>query len=193
MDCRVWQAMDAQNIQIDPDARIRYLVSNSKRMGALFQEIRETITIQAEPFDVFWRDAQELLAAHYAEAGSFDGQPLDPNVGMARAMEASQQLLVMTARRGGAIVGYILFFINPSFESKNVLLGFQNIFYVKPEHRGTLGKKLRDRAISVLKERGVTALMLRAGVRARGPKLAALYEREGAKHLGALYCLPLED
>jgi predicted N-acetyltransferase YhbS len=110
---------------------------------------------------------------------------------MALALEAQNQLLVMTARQDGHMVGYIVFLINSSFESRGVLLGFQNIFYVKPEFRGKLGKKLRDAAKARLVEMGVSFLMLRSGVRARGPHLKAMYAREGAIALGELYMLPL--
>ena len=34
--------------------------------------------------------------------------------------------------------------------------------------------------------------MLKSGVRASGPRLGALFEREGAEFMGSLYRLPLE-
>jgi hypothetical protein len=191
LDRRWFDEMAPRNIQIDILARTRILMHTAGRMRGLFDEIRGTVTIQRERFGTFYRDGRDLFAAHYAEAGSFDGLPLDPDVDMALALEAQNQLLVMTARQDGHMVGYIVFLINPSFESRGVLLGFQNIFYVKPELRGKLGKKLRDAAKARLLEIGVSFLMLRSGVRARGPHLKAMYAREGALALGELYMLPL--
>lgn len=192
LDRSVWERLSTQNIQIDMAERMHLLQAKQAKMLKLFTDLGKIVTVQQECFDTFYRDAQSLFAAHYEEAGSFDGLPLDPNIDMAQEMERAGRLLVMTARCGGVIVGYIVFLINPSFESKNVLLGFQNIFYVKPEFRGKLGKRIRDSAIARLKEMGVKMLILRSGVRARGPHLAAMFEREGALHLGGLYSLALE-
>lgn len=182
------------NLQIDMAARHNLLDAYGRRMMVLFTEIDSTITFQQERFDPFYRDATEqgLFSAHYAEAGSIDGLPLDPNVELARNLERAGHFLAMTARMGDRMIGYIVFLINPSFESRGVLLGFQNIFYVLPGHRGKLGLRLHAAARAVLRAKGVKHLILRSGVRARGSDQRYLFERLGAKPMGGLYMLPLE-
>lgn len=188
-----WRRMDAQNIQIDMDGRLALLGQNADRMGRLFEEINAAVTIQEEPFDTFYRDGQELFDEHRAEAGSFDGLDWDPDIEKARAMESAGRILVLTARKAGKIVGYLLYLLDTSFESKTVLLAYQNVFFVRKKHRGTLGARLYDIALEKLRDRGVKAEVLRSGVRARGPKLRALFERKGAVLMGSLYYLWLEN
>lgn len=183
-----------RNIQIDMDARRAALTLYQHRMAALFINIEHTVTIQQEPFDSFYRDAtnQELFQDHYAEAGRIDGLPLDPDVDLAQALEREGRFLAMTARMGDRMIGYIVFLINPSFESRGVLLGYQNIFYVRPGHRGKLGLRLHAAARAWLRAKGVKHLILRSGVRARGSDQRYLFERLGAKPMGGLYMLSLE-
>jgi L-amino acid N-acyltransferase YncA len=110
---------------------------------------------------------------------------------MAKRLEVDGNFLAVTARKGEKMIGYIVFLVNPSFESRQVMLGFQNIFYVKPEHRGGLGRQLHKAAVAILKAQGVQMLIMRSGVRARGPSQKFLFERLGAKPMGQLYALPL--
>jgi hypothetical protein len=183
--------LNGRNIQIDMAQRMGLLIQNGNRLISLFDEIGRTITIQREDFDRFYSDGVALFRDHYKEAGSFDGLPLDPNVEMAKSLERQGQFLAMTARLGGEMIGYIVFLINPSFESRHVMLGFQNIFYVKPEHRGKLGTKLHKAAVAALKAQGVMMIIMRSGVRARGPSQKFLFQRMGAQSMGEIYSLPL--
>jgi GNAT superfamily N-acetyltransferase len=185
--------LNGRNIQIEMAQRMALLIQNKDRLTSLFDEIGRQITIQREDFDRFYRDGSGIFRAHYEEAGSFDGLPLDPNVEMAKGLERDENFLAVTARVGDNMVGYIVFLINPSFESRHVMLGFQNMFYVKPEFRGKLGRQLHNAAVAILKARGVKMLIMRSGVRARGPSQKFLFERLGARRMGELYALPLVD
>lgn len=186
-----YDRMAAQNIQVNVQERTRTLMHTASRMRHLFDEIRGKITIQQERFDDFYEDSIELFAEHYAEAGSFFGLPLDPDVEMARALEANNQLVVMTARQDGRMVGYIVYPINRLFESKGYLVAFRNIWFVRKGYRGGLGIKIRKAAQRVLIEMGVKFELDRRGTRARGPHMDALYRREGAMDMGEIYLLPL--
>jgi GNAT superfamily N-acetyltransferase len=187
-----WLSLRDKNLQIDLDQRQRIIGSRIHAMTNLFNEIGQTVTIESEGFESFYRDGQALFDLHRTEAGPMDGLPFDPNIEMARALEAAGQLVVVTARcPNEGIVGYIVFLINPSFESRGVLLGYQNIFFVRRDKRG-LGPQLHAHARAELQRRGVTQLVLRAGTRASGPKQAALFDRLGARYIGGLYSLSLE-
>lgn len=191
MSDATYDRMNAENIQVNVHERTRTLIHAASRMRRLFDEIRARVTIQQERFDDFYEDSHELFAEHYAEAGSFYGLPLDPDVEMARALEANNQLLVMTARQDGRMVGYIVYPINRLFESKGYLVAFRNIWFVRKGFRGGLGIKLKRIAERNLFERGVRFVMDRRGVRARGPHMDALYRREGAMDMGEMYMRPL--
>jgi hypothetical protein len=192
LDLGWWSEMDGRNVQVSPDEWIAKLVDRQDRINALFREIDDRVTVQIEDFDALYRDGQELFAEHYLEAGSFADLPLDPNVEMARAMAAAGQLVVTTARKAGALIGYLVFLINPCFESRHTLLGFQNIFFVRKGHRG-IGTRMHALARAELKARGVSMLILRSGVRASGQKQKHLFSRLGAREMGELYYLPLGD
>jgi hypothetical protein len=188
-----FETWNARNIQIDMKARYDLLTVHQHQMVTLFKEIEQTVTIQAEPFDTFYRDGQALFQAHVDEVGTNHGHPIDPNVELARAMERQGYFLAMTARRGDKMVGYIVFMTNPAFESRTLLLAFQNIFFVLPEFRGRLGLKLHAAARKALKARGVEIAILRSGMLGRGPAMERFFKRLGARSMGEMYALPLED
>lgn len=188
-----WEKMAPQNIQIDMDARMQRLIYRAGMVGKIFAEMDQVVTIQFEDFDTYFRDSTDLRLAHAAEAGPDEDIVLDPNIDMIAALEAMGNLLIATARSGAEMVGYVLFIINPVLENKSTVIGFQNAFFVRQDFRGRTGPKLRDACKTELRRRGVGFLMLKSGIRADGPRLKAIYEREGAKYMGSLYRLSLED
>lgn len=190
-DRRHWLALADRNIQVDMNERGRLLMANSDRMFALFAEIAATVTIQIEPFAVFLRDAMDLLVAHRAEAGEFEEQPVDPDFDMAQDLADKGQLILATARTGDEMIGYLVFIIGPIVETKGILVGFQNIFYVRPDHRTTLGPRLHAAARAELKRMGVTRLVLRSGVKAVAERQEILFKRLGARYMGSMFSLTL--
>lgn len=180
----------ARNIQIDMNERMLALTARRDTISALFQQIRDTVTIQIEPFETFYRDGQTLFREHAAEAGPINGLPLNPNVRFARAMEANGGFVAATARVSGKMIGYIVFLINESFESADVLIAHQNIFFVRRGHRGR-GPKIRNFAKAELRARGVRFILGRSGVRASGAKQKHVFMREGGQYQGELYLIPL--
>lgn len=186
-----WKKFEHQNIQIDMHARRRELGLRLADMSNLFREIGETVTLQTEAFSNFYRDGQALFAAHEQEAVTAGEEPIDPNVEMAQALEASGRLLIVTARNATEMVGYLVFVVGPILERRGVLCGFQNIFFVRKDMRGIMGRRLHARARAELKARNVDMLVMRAGVRASGPKQNHLFQRLGARPMGSVYSLNL--
>jgi len=190
----LWVKSHDANIQIDIPERLRLLEDRHDTIAHIQDSILAKscdVTMHVESFSEFYRDAKYLLGMHAKEAGPMDGMPFDPDIDMAMALYNSGSLMICTARCSGLIVGYIFFIISPSLESRGILLGVRNIWYVHPAWRGRLGLKLHDFASDRLRERGVSALTLRSGVRADGPRHFKYYERKGAKDMGRLYHLPL--
>lgn len=188
-----WHQLDAQNIQVDPVDHLALVARRHDPLVALFGEIDARVRIQLEDFETFYRDGQDLFAEAYAEAGGFADLPFDPNIEMMRTLAAADQLIVVTARNSAGMVGYLVFLISQCFESRHVLLGFQNLFFVRRGHRGRLGQKLHAAARAELKARGVTMLVMRAGVRASSAKQKHLFARLGAIDMGNLYYLKMRD
>jgi hypothetical protein len=191
-----WRVLVDENIQVDPAWRESVMQARGAAIQSLFLRILKRaapITIQTERLRQFRVDGQALFDAHYAEAGSYEGMPLDVNWAMFEALDASGQLVVTTARVLGILVGYLVFFTGPSLENKAILVGYQNVFFVVKEFRGTLGRRLHQAARAELRRRGVGQLILRSGVRAAGPKQAKYFERLGAKYLGTVYSLLLAE
>lgn len=192
-DYHHWRSYAAQNIQVDAVARTEEVIAKTESLQALFTEINSYATIQIEPFEDVLRDGQSLFALHQAEAGSFAGLPFDPDIEQFRAFDRAGALLAITARTPLGLVGYLGFLLSPCLESRARIWAHQNVFFVHPEHRGSLGPRMHAFARAELKRRQVDAVILRSGVRARGPDLKHLFRRMGAKTLGELYYLSLGD
>ena len=65
-------------------------------------------------------------------------------------------------------------------------------FYVDPDFR-RIGPRLLRVSMDLLRDKGVSEVMLRAGVLGSGPKAGALYRRLGAVPDGQLYRLKLRE
>ncbi len=190
-DRRWWWSFRGRNIQLDMPLRLRMLEERRHELERVFTEIHSYVTIQVEGWATFWRDGQALFAEHYAEAGTFFGLPIDIDVEGLAARERVGRLLIVTARNVLGMVGYIVFLIDGTIENRHAVIAFQNIFFVRKEHRWKrLGPRIHARALKEMRARGVLGTVCRAGVAASGPKQKALFEREGARYMGALYYLP---
>lgn len=200
-----WESIAPVNTQGNMRALMRYCFANKpqiERAAAMCRrELRRGahvvsadlsgVTIQTETFETFWRDGQTLFAEHAAEVGGRDGVTLNPNVALARRMEAAGSAQIMTGRDGGRMVGYLVTLISPSLEDASLVVAMQNTFFVSRRYRG-LGPHLQRESLARLERRGVGEVIFRAGVRGSGPKLGVLYERLGAKDYGQLYNLVLK-
>lgn len=190
-----WLNLKDQRLEIDMPERERVLHRDVDKINSFFRQVLAKsfpVTIGCENYEDFRRDGIGLFADHYAEAGSFDGLPLDVNLKMFKAMEDQGALLIIGARCAGSLVGYIVFLIAESLENQTVLMGYQNIFYVRKEFRG-IGLKLHAAARMELKRIGIKHLIFRAGIRASGKKQEHLFKRLGAQYIGVLYSLPLGE
>lgn len=93
-------------------------------------------TFQVEPFSTAWPDAQELLRLHWGEiALDRDTVPLAPAVHQYEHLEAIDQLLVVTMRIAGELVGYYATFVKPHLHYETTIMGFTDLFYIHPLHR----------------------------------------------------------
>ena len=115
------------------------------------------ITAQIEPWQLFIHEAQPLLPLHWEElALNKDKVPLDPQYDVYAARDTAGQVLVVTLRQEGELVGYFIGFIAPGLHYKTCLTLTMDIFWTHPSIRnGFAGVKLFRLVEKEAKRRGV--------------------------------------
>ena len=150
------------------------------------------ITCQVEPFVPFLEEVKPILPIHWEElALNKDKVPLDPQYDIYLARDARGEVLSVTAREDGKLMGYFVGFIAPGLHYKTCLTCTMDIFYVHPDHRGGgTGWHLFKTAEAELKRRGVQRLFV-------GSKLhkdaSWLFERLGYEEVERYYSEWLGD
>lgn len=98
------------------------------------------ITAAVEGFTERLFELKPLLPIHWEELGlDNDKVPLDPQYDIYDTRERAGELLFVTLRESGVLIGYFIGFIAPGLHYKTCLTLHLDIFYVTPEHRGKNG------------------------------------------------------
>lgn len=115
------------------------------------------LTAQAEPFRPFLQEVQDLLPKHWEElALNKDKVPLDPQYDVYAARDAAGQVMVVTLRDAGRLVGYFVGFVAPGLHYQTCLTLTMDIFWTHPDIRGGFGGVRLFRAVEKeAKRRGV--------------------------------------
>lgn len=115
------------------------------------------ITAHVESFTERLAELQALLQLHYKElALDQDKVPLDPQYEVYAAREERGELLFVTLREAGELIGYFIGFIAPGLHYRTCLTCTMDIFYVHPDKRGgNAGAHLFKFVEQELKRRGV--------------------------------------
>lgn len=115
------------------------------------------LTAQVEPFRPFVLEVQDLLPLHWEElALNKDKVPLDPQYDQYLARDAAGQVLVVTLRDEGRLVGYFIGFIAPGLHYQTCLTLTMDIFWTHPDIRGGFAGVRIFRAVEKeAKRRGV--------------------------------------
>jgi hypothetical protein len=109
--------------------------------------------------------------AHYTE---FNGQDFEETVtGL-----MTHPNFVLVAEEGGEIVGVIAIVIHPLFFNAATKIALECFWYVKPDFRGNIGKKLHEYAAIISKINGADYLNM-ATVGLKVEALDRLYKRKG--------------
>jgi N-acetylglutamate synthase-like GNAT family acetyltransferase len=100
---------------------------------------------------------QHLLPEHYKElALNQDKVPLVPRYDIYINRERAGEIIFVTARESGIIVGYFIGFIQPGLHYATCLTCNMDIFYIRKDLRkGRLGIKLFQYVEKELRRRGV--------------------------------------
>lgn len=87
--------------------------------------------------------------------------PLDPQYEVYLAREARGEVVAVTLREAGSIVGYFIGFVAPGLHYRRTLTYTMDIFWVRPDHRNRSGGlKLMRCLMRELKRRGVQRAFL---------------------------------
>ena len=129
------------------------------------------VKYQQEFLSVIQDDISPLIKEEVAEGG-FSGDYVDP---VDTYLNFEENIVLVTARYEGDLVGYVAFVKYPVAFQKNTLSAQSLGWFVKPKYRGSIGRKLLSICETYLKEDGVSQIFL--GVRSEG--FEAFMEKEG--------------
>lgn len=98
------------------------------------------LTAQVESLAEHLDALKPFFPLHWEELALNQRQvPLDPNYDSYLARDAAGEIILVTLRKSGEIVGYFVGFIGPALHYQTCLTLTMDIFWVRPEHRGEGG------------------------------------------------------
>lgn len=144
------------------------------------------LTAHVEPFAPFLDEVKPLLPRHWAElALNKDEVPLDPQYDEYLRRDAVGQVLLVTLRAAGELVGYFVGFVAPGLHYRTCLTLTLDIFWLAPEHRGQMGGARLFRAVEAeAVRRGVQRMV--AGSKCH-KDASFLFERLGYERIEVYY------
>lgn len=115
------------------------------------------MTAQVENLTERLDEMMPLFPQHFEElALNKDKVPLDPQYDIYLMRDARGEVLFVTLRELGELIGYFVGFVAPGLHYKTCLTLTMDIFYVRPDKRnGTAGIKLFRAVEKEAKRRGV--------------------------------------
>lgn len=102
------------------------------------------LSFQRESLLEFWPDAEAIFPRHWAElALNQDKIKIDIDKLRYEDMEKFGLMYILTARKAGQLVGYLMAFLMPHFHYKSAgKMALVDMYYVIPEERKGAGAKL---------------------------------------------------
>ena len=102
------------------------------------------LTYKVERFEQFVKEVIPLWQDHWEEIATHkDKIPLDPDFDRYQQLQDREQLICITVRDNGKLVGYSFMFVFPHIHYKSTIIGLNDLLYLKPEYRkGFSGVKL---------------------------------------------------
>lgn len=150
------------------------------------------ITYAVESLTESLRELKPLLPLHYEElALNQDKVPLSPQWNVYISREQMGELLFVTARDAGELIGYFIAFISPGLHYSTCLTCIMDIFYVRKDHRGgRAGIKLFSFIEKELKRRNVQRWFVGSKVHA---DVSWLFEKLGFERVEVTYSKYIGD
>lgn len=115
------------------------------------------ITCQPEDWAERLEELKALFPVHWMEVALYkDRMPLDPQWREYDRLYRNGQLLLMTARADGRLVGYLILLLGGAMHYDSTLTAKMDAIWVAPDHRdGTAGRRLLTATRAELERRGV--------------------------------------
>lgn len=113
------------------------------------------ISIARESFDAAYASAEPLLHEHWREIALYQDQiPLEVDVERYRAADAAGNLVCLSARDAGAMVGYAAWLLVQHPHYRSCRFAMNDVIYVRRQHRtgSTVGLRLIRESERVLVE-----------------------------------------
>jgi len=144
------------------------------------------ITTHVESLTERLPELMPLFPLHYEElALNKDKVPLDPQYNIYLERDARGEVVFVTMRDAGELVGYFVGFIAPGLHYRTCLTCTMDIFYVHPSKRnGTAGVRLFRAVEKELKRRGVQRWFVGSKCH---KDASALFERLGFNRVEVYY------
>jgi hypothetical protein len=135
------------------------------------------LSYQAEKWGDVQAELEAIMPSHYAElAEDKESMPLDIEHETYRTLDENQQLLLVTARDNGILVGYCITFVRRHMHYSS-LCGFVDLYYLLPDYRmGLNGLRLFRVVLEKLKCLGVVKVYVSTKISLNRGKL---FERLG--------------
>lgn len=152
------------------------------------------LTAHIEPFMSQVEELKKLLGLHWEElALNRDKVPLSPQWDLYAQREDSGQLVYVTLREAGDLLGYIIAFVAPGLHYSTCLTAHMDILFVRPDRRDASAKGvflMIDAMEAELRRRGVDRWFM-------GTKLhkdiGAVFRRRGFEAVEMTYTKWLGD
>lgn len=138
------------------------------------------ITYQEEDLNAFLEEAKPILATYYRDLVPEHELPFDPNYSQYLAAQDQGNLVCVTCRDSGTLVGFTLFFLLPYLYSRQHRIAIEDWYYLaEPYRKGMTGIRLLKEAEKVLKFYGTSIINV---VSKAHQDRTTLYERLGYRY-----------
>lgn len=146
-------------------------------VAAKFTYVGEDVfTYAVESFAEVIDDIRPLLSRHWTELAAYSDIPLDPDFEFYRKANAADVLRIYTARKNGALIGYVLMTVlrsHPHYSGQP--WSVSDIVLVVPEHRNFgVGN-----ALFAFLERDLEGFVVQIHSKAAHPELGMLLKTRG--------------
>lgn len=147
-----------------------------------------------ERFGLIARELAPLFKRHWREiALNQDKVPLDPDWDRYLNYDLAGFLHCLTARRDGALAGYIFFFVHPHIHYASTPWAQTDIFWIAPEYRGGMTFiRMLNESEAYLKRLGAKVVYLNRKLHF-DERLGNLFERKGYRPIELVYSKYLGD
>lgn len=145
------------------------------------------LTFAEEPLLQCLEEAKPLLTMHWREiARNQDLIALDPDFIRYTQLQERGQLLVVTARDAGRLVGYATFFIDAQIHYRKTRWAESDVYWLHPDYRGQ-GHGERMMAFCEAELRSRSVVVLHAKAKDAHAAAGAMWQKRGFEPIETVF------